>query len=112
MIHDDNDFFQGLLQHDQLKEEVMKQNLLPFLIECTNIFDEKTRKKVFETLWSLTFREEAALALRSNKEFLEKIQRISEENKDEGLKKATDGLVWKLIRGNDWISCVLFYTVT
>ena len=92
-------YFEGLVQHDQLKEEVMKQNLLPFLLDCTNTLDDKTLKQMFETLWSLTFREEAASALRSNDEFLEKIQRISQENKDEGLKKATDGLVWKLIQG-------------
>ena len=100
-------YFEGLLQHDQLKEEVMKQNLLPFLLDCTNTLGDKRLKQVFETLWSLTFREEAASALRSNDEFLERIQRISQENNDEGLKKATDGLVWKLIQGLRFVGSVL-----
>ena len=34
-----------------------------------------------------------------NPELLEKVQAISKDSKDEGLKKAADGLVWKLIRG-------------
>jgi hypothetical protein len=47
----------------------------------------------------LTFHEEVALALRLNDEFLGKIQTISQDSEDEPLKKAADGLFWKLIRG-------------
>jgi hypothetical protein len=45
---------------------------------------------LFEILWSLTFHEEVALALRRNDEFLEKIQTISRYSEDEPLKKAAD----------------------
>jgi hypothetical protein len=89
----------GLIQHDQLKDEVMKQNLLPFFLECINKFTDKALSIILEILWSLTFREEGALALRSNKTFLDEIQTISKNNNNESLKKAADGLVWKLIRG-------------
>jgi hypothetical protein len=93
-------FSLGLVQHDQLKDEVMKQNVLPFLLECTDRLTDKPLIRVFEILWSLTFLEEAAMALRSKKAFLERIQQISQDHHNLAMKKATDGLVWKLIRGN------------
>ena len=99
MIFDIYVFILGLVQHDQLKDEVMKQNLLPFFLECTNKFTDTALITTLKLLWSLTFREEGALALRSNKNFLDKIQTISKDNNNEPLKKAADGLVWKLIRG-------------
>ena len=78
----------------------MKQNVLPFLLECTDRLTDKPLIRVFEILWSMTFFEEAAMALRSDREFLERIQRISQDHQNFAMKKATDGLVWKLIRGN------------
>jgi hypothetical protein len=90
----------GLVQHDQIKDEIIKQNTLPFLLECADKLTDKANILIFEILWSLTFREESALILRSNKKFLEKIQSISQDSDNEPLKKAADGLVWKLIRRN------------
>ncbi|CAF4902251.1 unnamed protein product [Rotaria sp. Silwood1] len=88
----------GLVQHDQMKDEIIKQNAIPFLLECTNKLTDKSNILIFEILWSLTFREEGALALRSNSNFLNKIQTISQDSNNEPLKKAVDGLVWKLVR--------------
>jgi hypothetical protein len=82
-----------------MKDEVIKQNALPFLLDCISKLTDKAQILILETLWSLTFREESALALRSNNQFLDKIQTISSDSKNEPLKKAADGLVWKLIRG-------------
>lgn len=83
-----------------MKDEVIKQNALPFLLECTNKLTDRAQILILETLWSLAFREEDALALRSNDKFLDKIQTISSDSKNEPLKKAADGLIWKLIQGN------------
>lgn len=83
-----------------MKDEVIKQNALPFLLECTNKLTDRAQILILETLWSLTFREESASALRSNSKFLRKIQNISLNSRNEPLKKAADGLVWKLVRGN------------
>jgi hypothetical protein len=47
----------------------------------------------------LTFFEEIARTLRASSEFLKRIQTISKDNSNEPLKKAVDGLVWKLIQG-------------
>jgi hypothetical protein len=90
----------GLVQHDQIKDEVMKQNALPFLFECTDKLTDRTQILILEILLSLTFHEEGVLALRSNDSFLNKIQTIAKDGNNEPLKKAADGLVWKLIRGN------------
>jgi hypothetical protein len=60
---------------------------------------------LIEILWSLTFFEEIALALRANPDFLQKIQIMSKDNSNEPLKRAVDGLVWKLIQGIEYI-CV------
>ncbi|CAF3716287.1 unnamed protein product [Adineta steineri] len=88
----------GLVQHDQIKDEIIKQNALPFLLGCIAQLTGKAHVLIFEILWSLTFHDECAPALRSNKKFLEMIQSISNDSHNEGLKKAADGLVWKLIR--------------
>lgn len=93
-------FHLGLVQHDQMKDEILKQNALPFLFECANKLTDKSHTLVLEVLWSLTFNEQGAQALRSNPAFLNKIQMISTNSNDEALKKAADGLVWKLIRRN------------
>ena len=86
-----------------MKDEVIKQNALPFLLECTNKLTDRSQTLILETLWSLTFREENASALRSNPQFLRTIQNISTSSRNEPLKKAADGLVWKLVRGNPTI---------
>ena len=89
----------GLVQHDQMKDEVIKQNALPFLLECSKNLTGRSHILIFEILWSLTFHEEGLLALRSNQNFLDKIQTIPKDSNNEPLKKAADGLIWKLIRG-------------
>ncbi|CAF0829826.1 unnamed protein product [Rotaria sp. Silwood1] len=88
----------GLVQHDQIKDEIIKQNALPFLLECTNQLTRRALILIFEILWCLTFIEEIARALRADSNFLDKIQTISKDNNNEPLKKAIDGLVWKLIQ--------------
>ena len=89
----------GLIQHDQLKDAALRQNILPFFLYCTEKLKDRTLILVFEILWSLTFCQQGALALRSSPAFLNKIQAIAADNQDEALKKAADGLVWKLVRG-------------
>ncbi len=91
--------FSGLVQHDQIKDEIIKQNALPFLLECTNKLTGRPLVLIFEILWCLTFFEESACALRANSGFLQRIETISKDNSNEPLKKATDGLIWKLIQG-------------
>ncbi|CAM4778464.1 unnamed protein product [Rotaria magnacalcarata] len=51
----------------------------------------------FEILWSLAFSDDIASVLRTNSNFLDKIQSIAKDNKDESVKKVIDELVWKLV---------------
>ena len=92
-------FFPDLVQHDQIKDEIIKQNAVPFLLECTKKLVKRALVLIIEILWSLTFIEEIAQALRADSDFLSRIQTISQDNLNEALKKAADGLVWKLIQG-------------
>jgi hypothetical protein len=39
------------------------------------------------------------IQLRTNTQFIEKVQAIAKDTGDEAMKKATDGLVWKLVKG-------------
>ena len=87
------------MQHDQLKEEIFRQNIYSFLLECTNRLSPAALALLFETFWSLSFSPELATVLRHNEALLGKVQSISKESNNEALKKAADGLVWKLIRG-------------
>jgi hypothetical protein len=78
---------------------MLKQNLLPLLIEYSNKVDQKAQTLIYEILWSASFSPDIALFLRSNPQFLDKIQTITKTIEDEALKKATEGLCWKLIQG-------------
>lgn len=88
-----------MIQHDQIKDEVIKQNALPFLLECSKTLSQRALVLVYEVLWRLAFIEEIARVLRMDTEFLNRIREISVEHTDESLKKAVDGLIWKLIQG-------------
>ena len=94
-----NSIYLGLIQHEQIKAEISKQDVLSFLLELVHKLTGKAHVSIVEILWSLTFHDESALILRSDPTFLKTIENISRESHDEALKKAADGLVWKLIRG-------------
>ncbi|CAM4836539.1 unnamed protein product [Rotaria magnacalcarata] len=87
----------SLIQHDQIKDEILKQDKIPFLLECTKKLTKRPLMCTFEILWSLAFSDDIASVLRTNSNFLDKIQSIAKDNKDESVKKVIDELVWKLV---------------
>jgi hypothetical protein len=89
----------GLFQHDQIKDEIVKQDILPFLLDCANSLTQRALVLIYEILWSLTFFEDIARALRANDAFLQKILTMSQDTTNRPLKKAVDGLYWKLVQG-------------
>ena len=95
--------FSGLVQHDQIKQEISKHNILPYLLELTSVLTGKSLVLLYEILWSLTFFEETARALRANADFLGKIEAISKGDSDGALKRAVSGLVWTLLEGIKYI---------
>lgn len=77
----------------------MKQNTLPILIDCASKVTQTALPLLFETLWTSSFSQDVAAVLRDNAALLQQIQTISKDTRDESLKKAAEGLVWKLIKG-------------
>ncbi|CAF3403983.1 unnamed protein product [Rotaria socialis] len=90
---------QGLIQYDQTKDEILKQDNIPFILECTNKLMKRPLILTFEMLWSLAFSDDIGSVLRTNSNFLDKIQSIAKDNKDTSVKKVIDGLIWKLAQG-------------
>ncbi|CAF3324917.1 unnamed protein product [Rotaria socialis] len=87
----------GLIQHDQIRDELVKQNDIPFLLKCADTLTGKSYALVLEILWSLSFRDECAAALRSNSKFLKHIETVSKTTDDEQIKKSIEGLTWVLV---------------
>jgi len=91
-------FFQALVQHDQIKSEILKQNALPLLVSSCQHFSDRSKRLVLDTLGSITFDEEAARVLRDNTEFIKSIEDM-QKTSDDGIKKAADKILWNLIKG-------------
>jgi hypothetical protein len=89
----------GFAQHNQVKEEIVKQDFIPFILGCTTKVAPESLTPLLETIWSLAFLPDAAMIIRANQGFLEQVETISQGTNDDGLKKAADGLKWKLIDG-------------
>ncbi|CAF4274835.1 unnamed protein product, partial [Adineta steineri] len=94
--HEDD--MKSLVQHDQIKDEIIKQNALPFLLSCTDELTEKALILLYEILWCLAFFEDIASSLSANPNFLDKILTISKDSNSMSLKRAVGGLIWKLIQ--------------
>ncbi|CAF0826673.1 unnamed protein product [Adineta ricciae] len=101
----------GLVQHDQVKDEINKRNVLPYLVNLTDELTGKSLVLLYEILWSLTFSDNIARALRNNSAFVEKIQNVSKGDSNEAMKKAVDGLVWKLLKESAFLQKVVDHEV-
>ncbi|UJR21724.1 hypothetical protein I4U23_024801 [Adineta vaga] len=88
----------GLVQHEQIKEEILKKDIFSSLLEWTKNFTGDILTVLLETIWALSFSHSGTLELRKHPEFLEKIQTIAQSASSEELKKASEGLVWKLVQ--------------
>lgn len=82
-----------------MKEEIVKQGLIPFLLECTTKVGKESLTPLLELIWSLTFLPEAAVAIRKDASFLQQVENISQGTSDDALQKAVGGLRWKLLDG-------------
>ncbi len=89
---------QVLVQHDQIKSEILKQNALPLLINNIQHINNKSQRLILESLGSMTFDAEAAGLLRKNTQFLSSIKDIQDTMND-GIRKAAEKIIWNLIKG-------------
>ncbi len=88
-----------LIQHDQIKEELIKQEILPLLLRCAteSKFDPiKARLPALEILLGLTFNAEAARQLKHNSQFISNLKTLSTSSTEQRLQRVAEGILWKL----------------
>lgn len=89
----------GLVQHDQIKEELTKQGMLPLLLRCAMEakFDPlKEQKPTLEILFSLTFNHQATLLLKQHSKFLSHLKTLLASSSEKGVQWAAESLIWTL----------------
>ena len=92
-------FSLGFLQHDQMKQDLIKGNHLPFLLKLVEKLTGDRLQTLLKIIWSMSFHKESAERIQKDENFLKQVQKLAEDTQNEGIKKASDGLVWKLIQG-------------
>jgi len=115
----------GLVQHDHIKNETLKQNTLPFLIQSYQKLNGLSKQSLLECLWTLSFNEQVAQQIRQDSQFILSLQNIPKpavsdppqnalrrsnsrlnnalytlnEFPNDEMHKVADGLLWKLVKG-------------
>ncbi|CAF2636715.1 unnamed protein product [Rotaria sp. Silwood2] len=88
-----------LVQHDQIKEELTKQGVLPLLLRCVteSKFDPiKVRLSSLEILLALTFNDDAAGQLKDNSQFISNLKMLVTSSTNRHLQRVAGNLLWKL----------------
>ena len=82
-----------------MKEELLKQNELNFLLQCMKKLNQQSLTLMLEVIWSMSYLQDAALSLGQNSEFLEVLKTLSSNGSDDLVAKASKGLLWQLAQG-------------
>ncbi len=93
-----------MIQHTELRDELLKKDSLPQLIECSEKLSGLAKQYLLECLWTLSFDKPTAEKLRENSQFILSLQNIpkpdsSNEPAKDGIYKMADGLLWNLVKG-------------
>ncbi|CAF1184512.1 unnamed protein product [Didymodactylos carnosus] len=102
-----NSAFQGrLIQHDQIRRELVQQDGLPLLIKCLNDveFDAWNLERSLEMLWTMTFNPEAAEFLKRDSSFITTIKKLSKTVTKDAIKKSIAGILWKLEKEDEFVA--------
>ncbi|CAF1201536.1 unnamed protein product [Rotaria sp. Silwood1] len=91
----------SFVQHDQVKIELIKQEVLPLLVTCflENPSESiKVQLVALEILFALSFHELACSFLKQNENFMNRIRIFSSKTYSNQLRlqRAAEGLLWKL----------------
>ncbi|CAF1565221.1 unnamed protein product, partial [Rotaria sordida] len=90
----------AFIQHDEIKEEIVKQNYFSLLIKCVTQKDLHIGLVLqisLEIIWLLTFNNQIFHMLTNNYEnFFIYLKNILINSKEEGVQAATKGILWKL----------------
>ena len=100
-----------MVKYEQAKNEILKHNAIPLLIECSGKFNELSKQFFLECLWTLSFNKQAAEQMRKNVQFIHLLEYIKESSVSEKenhslsklindeIYKVVDGLLWNLVKG-------------
>ncbi len=91
--------FLGLIQHDQVKVEVVQQDIIPLLVQCViekqSFHSMKTQQYVIEILLALTFNEDASNILQNDSNLIKCLE-VLKKSKDDKIERAANHLAWQL----------------
>ncbi|CAF1217778.1 unnamed protein product [Adineta ricciae] len=83
----------GLVQNDEIKQQVVEQNALPSIIQYTK--ETTDNPAALEVAYALAFNPDAKTAFSEDQDFVDHVAKMKEsENKD--VAKAAHGIMWKL----------------
>jgi len=91
-------FGKGFVQHDQIKNEILKQNALLLLTNSCQYLSNNSKRLLLESLGSISFDKEAAQLLRENTPFIISIEDM-QKTTDHGIQKAAENIIWNVIKG-------------
>lgn len=125
-----------MVRREHSKNEIAKQNELPFLMECSIKMKGLAKRFFLECLWTLSFDEKLAEKMRQNTEFIRSLKDIpvpypadkqentvrrsysfssgrnsamplSEDVANNEIYSMTDGLLWNLVKGIEFKMSIL-----
>ncbi|CAF3376261.1 unnamed protein product [Rotaria socialis] len=125
------EILKGLVKHEKIKKEILKQKALRFLIECSQKFNGLAKQFLLECIWTLSFDQQAAQQMRQNSDFISELKNIpistvsdnqennlrfcnsfsrrrnstvlpSNEVVNDGIHKMADGLLWNLVKRSEF----------
>ncbi|CAF0867622.1 unnamed protein product [Adineta steineri] len=89
-----------LLQHDQIRDEVYKQDGIPLFIECATKtkFEALIQQRALENLLIMSFDKNVCKNLKENTTFIEYITTVSKNPTQSDLQRAAESLLWILTK--------------
>ncbi|CAF3338669.1 unnamed protein product [Rotaria sp. Silwood1] len=89
-----------LLQHDQIRDEIYKQNGVSLFIYCatTTKYDALIQQRALENLLIMSFHEKVHLNLKENTTLMTYIKSISKNSTESDLQRAAESLLWILTK--------------
>ncbi|CAF1018940.1 unnamed protein product [Adineta steineri] len=108
----------SLVQYEQVKKEIIKQNALLFLIQSSQKLSGLSKQFILKSLWTLSFDKHIARQINHNSQFIHSLQNIkkssSEDNQqnnptiswnestNDEIQKIIDGLLWNLSKESEY----------
>ncbi|CAF3706107.1 unnamed protein product, partial [Adineta steineri] len=108
----------SLVQYEQVKKEIIKQNALLFLIQSSQKLSGLSKQFILKSLWTLSFDKHIAQQINHNSQFIHSLQNIKKsssessqqtnpsiswnESTNDEIQKIIDGLLWNLSKESEY----------